>query len=56
MRPLTDLKPDGIRAFAAEVRSWPDELARYKGRYNWSDCVLKYYCRTICREAAGDHW
>lgn len=42
MHNLIDLSLDELRAFAAEVRKLPDDVAGYKGRHIWGDCVLKF--------------
>ncbi len=42
MHNLIDLSLDELRAFAAEVRKLPDDVAGYKGRHIWGECVLKF--------------
>ena len=45
---LTELSTTDLRAFAMEARSWPDEVAEYKGRSCWGECALTY-----CDRVAG---
>ena len=42
IRPLMELELDELRAFAAEVRSWSDRMAMFKGEQHWGECALQY--------------
>jgi hypothetical protein len=46
---LTELRPEDYKGLAMEIRSWPEEVAKYKGRFFWEDVVLKY-----CGERSGE--
>ena len=39
---LTDMTTKELEDFATEVRSWPEEIARYKRRHEWGDCALQF--------------
>ncbi|OKL64403.1 hypothetical protein UA08_01122 [Talaromyces atroroseus] len=39
---LKDLPVDQLQALATEIRSWPDDMAKYKGRDVWGQRVLDY--------------
>ena len=49
IRSLLDHESDELKAFAAGVRSWPDEVAKDKGRNRWGDCILGF-----CESAKGE--
>ena len=52
MRPLIELSITELVTFRAEVGSWPEEVARYKGRHCWGECALKY-CQIVIPEEAS---
>ncbi|KAH8698908.1 hypothetical protein BGW36DRAFT_396546 [Talaromyces proteolyticus] len=39
---LDELPPDQLGALATEIQSWPEDMARYKGRDIWGQAVLDY--------------
>ncbi|CRG89361.1 Pathogenesis-related protein 5 [Talaromyces islandicus] len=39
---LDELPPDQLRALATEIESWPEDMAKYKGRDVWGQAVLGY--------------
>lgn len=39
---LDELPPDQLRALATEIESWPEDMAKYKGREVWGQAVLAY--------------
>lgn len=39
---LEDLGEQELRNLAREVRAWPEEMARYKGRHFWGDRLLSF--------------
>ena len=42
LQKLTELIGKDLLDLAGEIRSWPAELARYKGRDRWGKCVLDF--------------
>ena len=43
---------DDLRDLATEIRSWPTEVATYKGRDRWGNCVLQF-CDAKVRRHSG---
>jgi Protein of unknown function (DUF3445) len=39
---LDELPVDQLQALATEIRSWPEDMAKYKGRDVWGQRVLDY--------------
>lgn len=39
---LTELSAPELRKFAVEARSWPEDIARYKGMPDWGQCALQF--------------
>jgi hypothetical protein len=39
---LIDLSAPELRDFAAEARSWPEDIAKYKGMPDWGQCALQF--------------
>ena len=39
---LTEVKAKDLQELATEIRSWPAEVANYKGRDQWGKCVLDF--------------
>jgi hypothetical protein len=39
---LTELSAAELRDFAAEARSWPEDIAQYKGMAEWGPCALEF--------------
>lgn len=39
---LDELSPEEVQNLAAEIVSWPDDMAKYKGRDVWGRTVLEY--------------
>lgn len=46
---LIDLSAQELRDFAAEARSWPEDIAKYKGISDWGPCGLQY-CDSMASE------
>lgn len=44
LTPLPDLPHDDLANLVTEMQSWPEDIARYKGREHWGDTVVKF-CR-----------
>jgi hypothetical protein len=42
LTPLMDLNQEQRLNLAREIRSWPDNIAAYKGRDFWGRCVLDF--------------
>ena len=42
LRRITDLRMEELVLFSEKVASWPEDIARYKGRHCWGDCVHRY--------------
>ncbi len=42
LTPLRDLEQEERLNMAREIRSWPDDIAAYKGRDFWGACVLDF--------------
>lgn len=42
LQTLKDLPIDQLQALATEIRSWPEDMAKYKGRDVWGQRVLDY--------------
>jgi hypothetical protein len=49
LRRLTTLHVGELEGFVKDVRSWPEAMARYKGRHCWGDVALRY-----CEQAIGE--
>lgn len=39
---LDELPVDQLQALATEIQSWPEDMAKYKGRDVWGQRVLEY--------------
>lgn len=42
LQKLSKLNVEDLREIATEIRSWPDEIATYKGRERWGKCLLDF--------------
>jgi hypothetical protein len=42
LTPLQDLDQEERLNLAREIRSWPENIAAYKGRDFWGECVLDF--------------
>lgn len=42
LQALTGLNAEDLLELAREIRSWPAEIGRYKGRDRWGKCVLDF--------------
>ena len=51
LRPLIELSITELVTFRADVGSWPEEVALYKGRHCWGECALKY-CQMMIPETS----
>ena len=49
---LTDIIALDLRDFASEARSWPEDIAKYKGMLDWGQCALQF-CDSITKELTG---
>lgn len=49
---LTELSAPELRDFAAEARSWPEDIAKYKGMLDWGQCALQF-CDSVTTELTG---
>ena len=45
IHPIDQLSLSELQNLVSDMTSWPKQIAKYKGRYCWGDCVLQY-----CRE------
>ena len=42
LQALTEMHAEDLGDLAMEIRSWPTEVATYKGRDRWGNCVLQF--------------
>lgn len=43
LTPLVELSFQELHNLVTEVRSWPQDMALYKGRHIWGNTVMMYY-------------
>jgi len=53
LRPLTELSVSELRTFKEEASSWPEEVAKYKGRQCWEECAFDYCDDVLSQAHAG---
>lgn len=53
--PLTGLGNEDLLGFAREMKSWPDEVAVYKGRDVWGECAVKYCKQRLPKGSLEGH-
>lgn len=46
---LTDLSHAELEKMINDAKSWPDQMAQYKGKHCWWDCAMRYYESVSCR-------
>ena len=49
IHPLEQLSVSELQSLVTDMMSWPEQVARYKGRHCWGTCTLRY-----CRERGLD--
>ena len=52
LRPLTELSASELTSFKQEASSWPEEVAKYKGRQCWGECAFDYCDTVLSRDSA----